>query len=33
MKNVLLWCLMVVHVDKNFVQFFLGFVIDIYEFF
>jgi len=32
-KNVLLWCLMSVCVNKKIVQFFVCFVIDIYDFF
>jgi hypothetical protein len=33
MKDVLLWCLMGVHVDKKIIQFFFGLVIDIYDLF
>jgi hypothetical protein len=33
MKGVLLWCLMVVCVDKKIVQFFVCLVINIYDLF
>jgi hypothetical protein len=33
MKDVLLWCLMGVRMDKKIIQFFFGLVIDIYDLF